>query len=102
MFPGQCGLGGKKKMRGMHEVTPIQDIFCSGIGAIEHIGGNCLRFYLYVLQMPEDGGDGQPEKVVVAKLIAPISAVPDAILQMMAAVGEGAVRMIPAISDLMH
>jgi hypothetical protein len=92
---------GAGTMRGMHEVTPIQDIFCSGIGAIEHIGGNCLRFYLYVSQTPESG-DGPQEKVVVAKIVAPISAVPEAILQMIAAVGDHAVQVIPMIGDLMH
>lgn len=85
-------------MQGLQENISIQDIFCSGIGAIERIEGNCLRFYLYVSQMTEDG----PEKIVVAKLIAPASAVPDAVLQMIAAVSERAVKMIPMVADILH
>jgi hypothetical protein len=95
----QRGRWGKKKMRGMNENVVIQDIFCSGLGAIEKLEGNCFRFYLYVSQASDDGGQ---EKLVVAKFIAPASAVPDAVLQMIAAMGDRAVKMIPMIADMVH
>ena len=87
-------------MRGLNENVPIQDIFCSGLGAIEKIEGNCFRFYLYVSQVVDDGD--AKEKIVVAKIIAPASAIPDAVLQMIAAIGDRAVSMIPMVADLLH
>lgn len=85
-------------MRGLLEVVPIQDTFCSGIGAIEHLDGNMLRIWLYVLQTPEDGE--AKEKVVVAKIVAPSSAVPDAVLQMVAAIHDRAVSLVPLVGDM--
>lgn len=87
-------------MRGLHEIIPIQDVFCSGIGSVERLDGNMLRFWLYVLQTPEDGG--APEKVVVAKIIAPASAVPDAVLKMLGAIGESAASLVPLVTDLLN
>ncbi len=85
----------------MVELGQVPEIFCSGLGKIENVGGGCLRFYLYVTQAPIDGG--APEQVLVAKLIAPMSAVPDAVLQMMAAVGERAGRALDLVADkLVH
>lgn len=71
---------------GMVEPVPAPEIFCSGLGGVEEIGGGCLRFYLYVMQSPVDGGP--QERVIVAKVIAPASAVPDAVLQMLKAIGR--------------
>lgn len=65
-------------MRGMHEVTPINDTYCSGLGAIEDLG-SAVRFHFYVKQTPEDGGP--QERVTVAKLILPKDSVPDTIMQ---------------------
>lgn len=86
-------------MRGMHETTPIPDTYCSGLGAIEDLGSD-LRFHLYVLQTEEDGHEQQ--RVVVAKIIAPKSAVPDAILQMVAAIGAHAVQLIPMMGEFVN
>lgn len=87
-------------MRELHENIPIQDIFCSGLGAIERLEGGCLRFYLYVSQVTDEGGQ---EKLVVAKFVAPASAVPDAVLQMIAAIGDkSAPKMIPMVADMVH
>lgn len=84
-------------MRGLHEIVPIQDTFCSGIGAIERLDGNMLRFWLYAQQAPEDGE--VPEKVVVAKIVAPVSAVPDAVMQMIAAISDHAVAsLVPLVT----
>jgi hypothetical protein len=83
-------------MRGLNENVPIQDTFCSGIGAIEPLEGGMLRFWLYVLQTPADGGD--PEKVVVAKIVVPKSAVSDAILQMVASISDCEGVLIPPLT----
>jgi hypothetical protein len=96
----QHGHGSKKKMRGLHEIVPIGDVFCSGIGAIERLDGNMLRFWLYALQTPEDGGP--QERIVVGKLVAPASAVPDAVLQMVAAVSDRAAALIPLVADMVN
>lgn len=88
-------------MRGLNEIVPISDVFVSGIGAIEKLDGNMLRFWLYVLQAPEDGGP--PEKIVVSKVVAPASAVPEAIFQMVAAIsGSAAASLVPLITDLVN
>lgn len=87
-------------MRGLQETIAIQDTFCSGLGAIERLEGNCYRFYLYVSQSEEAGEPA--EKVLVAKIVAPAAAVPDAVLQMIAALGERVVNAIPLAGDLTH
>lgn len=71
---------------GMVEPVPAPEIFCSGLGEVEDIGGGCLRFYLYVMQRPVEGGVA--ERVIVAKVIAPSAAVPEAVLQMLRAMGR--------------
>lgn len=87
-------------MRGLHEIIPIQDVFCSGIGAIERLDGNMLRFWLYASQASEDGETR--ERIVVAKIVAPMSAVPDAVLQMVASISERAASLVPLVSDLLN
>jgi hypothetical protein len=89
-------------MRDLIEIVPIQDILCSGIGAIERLDGNLFRFWLYVLQTCDD--TGAKEMVLTAKIVAPASAVPDAILKMVAALaGEVAQTAIPPpIAGVLH
>jgi hypothetical protein len=87
-------------MRGLTETVPIQDIFASGLGAIERLEGNCFRFHLYVSQ--EIDGDRRREKVVVAKIVVPASAIPDAILQMIDAIGDRAASMVPLLGEMTH
>jgi hypothetical protein len=87
-------------MRGINENAAIQDIFCSGLGAIERIEGNCFRFYLYVSQMRDDAN--AQEKVLVAKIILPASAVPDAVLKTITAIGDPATKTIPMVPELTH
>lgn len=86
-------------MRGLYEAVPIQDIFISGLGAIERLEGGCLRFWLYVTQTSDDG---TPERVVTARIIAPVSSVPDAIMQMIAAVDDRATTLAPLVADLLN
>jgi hypothetical protein len=75
-------------MRGLCELVPMTDIFVSGLGKIEKLAGGCLRIYLYVDQAPIEG-DGPVEKQVVAKIIVPASALPDAVLMLAQAAQEG-------------
>lgn len=86
-------------MRGLQEVVPIQDTLCSGIGAIERLDGDLIRFWLYVLQESEDADE--PEKVVVAKIVGPFSGMSDAILQLTAAVVPRTVSMVSIVTGLM-
>lgn len=87
-------------MRGLTEIVPIQDIFASGLGAIERLEGNCLRFHLFVSQEIE--GEAGREKTVVAKIVVPASAIPDAILQMLNAVGYHGASIVPLLGELLH
>jgi hypothetical protein len=87
-------------MRGLTEIVPIQDIFASGLGAIERLEGNCFRFHLYVSQ--EIDGDGRRQKVVVAKIVVPASAIPDAILQMIEAIGDRGASIVPLLGEMLH
>jgi hypothetical protein len=88
-------------MRGLNENVSVPDIFCSGLGAVERLEGNCLRLYFYVSQAPEDGGAIR-DKVVVARLIVPASAVPPALLKMVAATGEGAMQIVSLPPEMVH
>lgn len=88
-------------MQGMYEATPIADVFCSGLGAIENLGGGCLRLYVYVLQAPIEG-DGPAERVIVGKVIVPIVSVPDMVMQLMAAMGRAAWSAVPFVGDLLQ
>lgn len=45
----------------------VKDIFISGLGEIEQVGGNCLRFVLYSQQHL----GSREERIVVARLIVP-------------------------------
>ena len=76
-------------MRGLTEIVPLQDIVCSGLGAIEHLDGNLLRFWLYVQQTADDGNK---EKIVVVKLVMAASTLPDAIMKSIAALNGALVR----------
>lgn len=87
-------------MRGLSEIIPIQDVYVSGLGAIEHVGGGNLRFVLYVNQ---ENDDGQVEKVVVAKFIGPMSSLPEAVMKSVASLGEKLVGLMPMTAgDLLH
>jgi hypothetical protein len=88
-------------MRGLIEPVPVADVFVSGLGKIEKLNGGCVRIHLYVLQAPIDG-DGPQEKQIVAKIIVPASALPDAVLQMIASIEDKAEGLVPLVPDLMH
>jgi hypothetical protein len=85
-------------MRGIQEVTPILDTYCSGLGAIEDLG-TTVRFYLYVLQVSDAGVQ---ERILVDKIVMPKSAVPDAILQAIAAIGGEVGHVLTLAGELVH
>jgi hypothetical protein len=62
-------------------VTP--DVFVSGLGEVEDLGGGCFRFTFFARHKSEGG----EELIVVAKLIAPMEAVPPALFLAAKAIG---------------
>jgi hypothetical protein len=87
-------------MRGLQEVVPIQDTLCSGIGAIEKLEGDLFRFWMYVTQASEDSGTR--EKVLVAKIVISKAAIPDAILQTIAAITDCETIAAPIVPEMCH
>ncbi len=73
------------------EYGVVGNVYASGLAEIEDIGGGCLRFVCYVNARPAGDPEAPPERVVVAKIVAPVSAVPDAVMKMIQAVGGIAV-----------
>lgn len=61
----------------------VLDTFVSGLGEVEDVGGGCFRFTFYA----KHHGDGGDELVVVAKLVAPMEAVPPALFLAARAIG---------------
>lgn len=80
-------------MSEMVELTPIPDVFCSGVGKIERMNGGWARLYLYAVEAGR--------QVVVAKLILPITA-----LAAIAAISAGGdlslLNNSPMISDALN
>lgn len=72
----------------MIDVNGIQDIFISGLGEIEQVGGSCLRFVFYAQQHI----GGRDEMIVVARLVLPMEAVGPAAMAALKAVGVSIVR----------
>lgn len=61
----------------------VLDIFVSGLGEVEDLGGGCFRFTFYAKHHSEVG----EELVVVAKLVAPMEAIPPALFMAAKAIG---------------
>jgi hypothetical protein len=87
-------------MRGLQEIVPIQDTLCSGIGAIEKLEGDLFRFWMYVTQASEE--TGAREKVLVAKIVISKAAIPDAILQTIAAITDHETIAAPTVPEMVH
>lgn len=82
-------------MNGLNQVVPVQDVVCSGLGAVERLSGGLLRFYFYI----EENG----EKIVAARVIMPAEAVPDGIVKSMVAIGgQKAGAILPLVADIVH
>lgn len=60
------------------ETVPISDIFCSGVHKIERFTDDLLRVWCYVEQKSH-AGSGARELVLVAKIVIPVDAMPNAI-----------------------
>jgi hypothetical protein len=54
----------------MVELYAVQDVFASGLGRVDILGGGFCRFVWFV---DRNGCDGIPEQVIVASVIMPIS-----------------------------
>lgn len=74
----------------------VPETFTSGLSHVELIGGGCARFVLYSNQSNGEAVD----RLVVARIVMPLEAVPDAIRKALAAASHEIVagalqRMIP-------
>ena len=67
----------------MTETAPVHDVFVSGLGDVEDLGGGVYRFVFFA----KHHGPNGVEETVVAKLIAPCEAVPPALIMAAKAVG---------------
>lgn len=67
----------------MSEPVPVLDIFVSGLGEVEDLGGGVFRFTFFA----KHHGPSGEEQIVVAKLVAPCEAVPPALIMAAKAVG---------------
>lgn len=81
----------------MIEAFGVSDIFVSGLGEVEDLGGNCYRFVFYSKQHV----GGRDEMVVVAKLVAPLEVVPPALIMAAKAIGFTFINVKPR-GDLLN
>jgi hypothetical protein len=75
----------------MTDLGMVPDIFVSGLGGVEDLGGGCFRFTFYARQHIAD----RDEMIVVCRLVAPVEAVPPAIMMAAKAVGFSFARQSP-------
>lgn len=54
----------------MVDALGVSDIFASGLGDVEDVGGGCVRFTFFAIQHIGD----REEKIVVCRLIMPVKA----------------------------
>lgn len=80
------------------EQAHVPDIFVSGLGEVEDLGGGCYRFIFFAKQTI----GGREETVVVAKLVAPAHAVPPAILLAAKSIGLSIVTGTGFISGVVN
>ncbi len=71
------------KQRRLIEPYAVQDTYVSGLAEVEDIGGGNYRFTFFCREHHDD----HEEWTVVAKLIAPLEAVPPAVIKTARAVG---------------
>lgn len=75
------------------------DIFASGLHSIEHAGGGCFRFVLYVNKII----DGKTVRVLVDPgVVMPIDAIPDAIGKTLMALGRQVVVSASGVLTVAH
>lgn len=71
-------------MEDLYEPAIVPDTFVTGLSHIEHVGGGCLRFVLYV----ERAVDGRRCRMVVDRIVMHSEMLPDAIAKALAAVSN--------------
>jgi hypothetical protein len=72
------------------EPVPVQDIYTDGITSIELLGGGCARFTLYADRRKR----GKCVRVIVARFVIQMDALPRCIAQATAAVAQHARRKL--------
>lgn len=65
----------------MVDPTIVSDVFASGLGEVWDVGGGCYRFVFFA------NYPSRMEKIIVARLVMPIEAVPPALVLAAKAVG---------------
>jgi hypothetical protein len=76
------------EMPPMTDPHAVADVFASGLGEIEDVGGGCYRFTLFA---PQRIG-GREQFVVVARVIVPTSALPGILFLAGRSIGLSVVR----------
>ena len=76
------------------EPFAVPDTFVAELGRVDIMRGGFARF---VLCVDRTGADGTPELHVAAKIVMPVSAVPDAILQATKATALAAIGTAEAV-----
>jgi len=71
---------------GLIDPDRVPDTFAEGFASIEKIGDACVRFTLYATR---DLGDGDIDRLVVARIIAPTSELPTWLRQTQAVMAGG-------------
>lgn len=66
----------------------VPDIFATGLGPIEEVGGDCHRYVLYAQQRIA----GQDQFVVVARIIVPRQSLPAILILAARSIGMSLVR----------
>jgi hypothetical protein len=92
-----AGLGAIMKMV---EVYAVQDTFTSGLGQVDILPGGFARFVLYVERRYVE--EGVVENQIVARIVMPLSAVPDAILKASTATATGVIESVKSLMPGVH
>lgn len=82
------------------EPIAVPDVFVSGLSHIEMIGGGCVRFVCYSIRLHEDGTEGTP--VIVAKIVMPLDALPDAISKAMGTLTSVTISKVTKLLPHLH
>ena len=58
---------------GLIDPDRVNDIFCEGIASIEHAGAHCVRITMFATR---NLGDGDIDRIVVARIVTSIGTLP--------------------------
>jgi hypothetical protein len=76
----------------------VPDVFASGLGEIENMGG-CYRFTLYARQQ---GTDGAEDAIIAARIVVPHEALPAILFIAARHIGMAIVQTPKFISGVFH